>query len=92
MEKVTAIVRDKARKAAALAEQYAPSDPEVDARLRQQAEEEEKIISRTCDELGVEIFEVSSVTSSFDEGAGCRLRFFRSPQTAIVSFQLLQTN
>lgn len=55
---VSGAIREQARKAAALAEQYAPSDPEADARLQKQAEEEEKTIKRTCDELGVEIFEV----------------------------------
>ncbi|OCH95536.1 cysteine proteinase [Obba rivulosa] len=49
----------QARRAAALAEQYTPSDPEADARLRQQAEDEERIIKRTCDELNVELFEIT---------------------------------
>ncbi|GBE82314.1 cysteine proteinase [Sparassis latifolia] len=49
----------QARKAAALAEKFAPADAEGDARLQKEAADEEKTIKRVCDELGVEIFEIS---------------------------------
>lgn len=40
-------------------EKYAPIDPEADARLEKEAAEEESTIKRVCDELGVQLFEVS---------------------------------
>ncbi|KIP09108.1 hypothetical protein PHLGIDRAFT_68237 [Phlebiopsis gigantea 11061_1 CR5-6] len=50
----------QARKAALLAEQYAHSNnPEADARLEQEARDEERIITKTCEELGVRMFEIS---------------------------------
>ncbi|KAI0781011.1 hypothetical protein BD413DRAFT_17930 [Trametes elegans] len=49
----------QARKAAALAETYAPNDAEADARLEQQAKEEEAQIKKTCDELGLTLHEVT---------------------------------
>jgi len=49
----------QARKAAALAEHFSPVDEEGDARLRQEAKNEEKSIKRTCDELGVRIHEIN---------------------------------
>jgi len=49
----------QARKAAALAEQYAPSDADADAKLEREAREEERIITQTCDELGVKMFEIN---------------------------------
>lgn len=49
----------QARKAAALAETFTPIDEEADARLRKEAKDEEKSIKRTCEELGVKIYEVS---------------------------------
>ncbi|EJF65790.1 hypothetical protein BD309DRAFT_848359, partial [Dichomitus squalens] len=48
-----------ARKAAALAEDYAPSDPEADARLQRQQKEEEASIKRVCDELRLQIHEIN---------------------------------
>ena len=48
----------QARKAAALAEKYAPDDADEDARLEKEAKEEERIINQTCDELGVKMHEV----------------------------------
>ncbi|KZT11371.1 cysteine proteinase [Laetiporus sulphureus 93-53] len=51
--------RIQARRAAALAEQYAPSNPEADARLQKEAQEEEKTIKRICDELGLEMYEIT---------------------------------
>ncbi|KAI0082718.1 cysteine proteinase [Panus rudis PR-1116 ss-1] len=49
----------QARKAAALAEKYAPNDAEADARLQREAAEEERIIKKTCEELGVRIHEIT---------------------------------
>jgi len=46
----------QARKA--LAQNHAPTDPEVDARLEREAKEEEASIKETCDKLGVQIHEV----------------------------------
>lgn len=48
----------QARKAAALAEQYAPSDADAEAKLEREAREEERAILQTCDELGVRMVEV----------------------------------
>ena len=49
----------QARKAAALAESYAPTDAEADARLARQAKEEEEGIKRVCEELGLKMHDVS---------------------------------
>ncbi|KAJ3883413.1 hypothetical protein F5051DRAFT_457501 [Lentinula edodes] len=49
----------QARKAAALAESYSPSNLEADARLMQEAKEEESNIRRICDELNVQIYEIN---------------------------------
>jgi len=49
----------QARKAAALVEQYTPSDPVAEARLKKEAEDEERIIKQVCDELGLEIYEIN---------------------------------
>ncbi|KAI0316682.1 hypothetical protein OF83DRAFT_1059950 [Amylostereum chailletii] len=49
----------QARKAAALAERHAPSDPEADARIEREAKEEEADINRICDELGLEMHEIN---------------------------------
>lgn len=49
----------QARKAAALVDKYAPSDPEADARLQKAADEEEASIKRTCDRLRVEVHQVT---------------------------------
>ncbi|RPD66063.1 cysteine proteinase [Lentinus tigrinus ALCF2SS1-7] len=49
----------QARKAAALAESYAPTDTEADARLERQAKEEEENIKRVCEELGLILHEIT---------------------------------
>ncbi|OSD01585.1 cysteine proteinase [Trametes coccinea BRFM310] len=49
----------QARKAAALAESYAPNDAEADARLEREVKEEEEQIKKTCDELGLMIYEIT---------------------------------
>lgn len=49
---------EQARKAAALAEQYAPTDADAEARIEREAREEEQAIMRTCEELGVKMVEV----------------------------------
>ncbi|EIW60454.1 cysteine proteinase [Trametes versicolor FP-101664 SS1] len=49
----------QARKAAALAETYAPTDVEADARLERQAKDEEEQIKKTCDELGLLLHEIN---------------------------------
>ncbi|KAI0709122.1 hypothetical protein C8Q76DRAFT_626497 [Earliella scabrosa] len=50
---------DQARKAAALAESYAPTDTEADARLARQAKEEEEGIKRVCEELGLKMHDIN---------------------------------
>ncbi|ETW86029.1 hypothetical protein HETIRDRAFT_438567 [Heterobasidion irregulare TC 32-1] len=49
----------QARKAAALAQQQTPVDKDADARLERETKEEEKSITRTCNELGVEMHEIN---------------------------------
>lgn len=49
----------QAKKAAALAQNNAPIDPEADARLEREAKEEEVSIKETCDKLGVQIYEIA---------------------------------
>ncbi|CAL1704853.1 unnamed protein product [Somion occarium] len=49
----------QARKAAALAEKFAPTDADADARLQREADEEEKTIKHICEELGVRMFEIT---------------------------------
>lgn len=41
-----------------MAEQYQATDPAADAKLEAEAREEERIINKTCDELGVKMHEV----------------------------------
>ena len=48
----------QARKAAALAEQFAPVNADADAQLEREAREEERVINATCDELGLKMYEV----------------------------------
>jgi OTU domain-containing protein 6 len=49
----------QARKAAALAENYAADDPAAEARLEKEAKDEERDIKRVCNELNVQIHEVT---------------------------------
>ncbi|KIK59873.1 hypothetical protein GYMLUDRAFT_44351 [Collybiopsis luxurians FD-317 M1] len=49
----------QAKKAAALAESYSPSNAEADARLAKEAQQEETDIKRICDELNVQIHEIN---------------------------------
>ncbi|THG97804.1 hypothetical protein EW026_g4260 [Hermanssonia centrifuga] len=49
----------QARKAAALADKFTPVDADADAKLEKEAREEERIINRTCDELGVKMHEIN---------------------------------
>lgn len=46
-----------------MAEQYAPVDAAADARLEQEIEQEKRVIQKTCDELGVQIHEVSTAVA-----------------------------
>lgn len=46
------------RKAAQITEKYAPIDAEADARLEQEAKEEERTINSVCKELGLEMYDV----------------------------------
>ncbi|KAI0670452.1 hypothetical protein C8Q78DRAFT_975623, partial [Trametes maxima] len=48
-----------ARKAAALADSYAPTDAEADARLERATKEEEDQIKKTCEDLGLLLQEVT---------------------------------
>lgn len=50
----------QARKAEKLSKTFSPVDEAADERLKKVAQDEEKSIKRTCDELGVKIYEVSS--------------------------------
>ncbi|KAF9480123.1 cysteine proteinase [Pholiota conissans] len=49
----------QARKAALLAQSYAPDDPALQARLEQEAKEEYAAIQKVCTELGLEIHEIN---------------------------------
>ncbi|KAF9246557.1 hypothetical protein BU15DRAFT_40326 [Melanogaster broomeanus] len=49
----------QARKAAALAQNSAPSNPEMDAQIERETRQEAASIQRTCDELGVQIHEIN---------------------------------
>ncbi|KAJ6630757.1 hypothetical protein B0H10DRAFT_2207800 [Mycena sp. CBHHK59/15] len=49
----------QARKASQLAQAYAPDDPAAEARLQQEAKDEERDIERVCDELNVKIHEIN---------------------------------
>ncbi|KAH9842789.1 uncharacterized protein C8Q71DRAFT_734582 [Rhodofomes roseus] len=48
-----------ARKAAAVADQQAPSNPEQDERLQREAAEEERAVNKVCDENGLGMFEIN---------------------------------
>lgn len=54
----------QARKAAALAENFAPVDKVADEKLKQEAKEEDRNIKRICEELGVRIHEVDNTSQS----------------------------
>lgn len=54
----------QARKAAALAQNCAPSNPEIDAQVDREIKLEATSIKRTCDELAVQIHEVGDLCSS----------------------------
>ncbi|KAF9227968.1 OTU-domain-containing protein [Gyrodon lividus] len=47
------------RKAAALAQNFSPSHPEVDAQIERETKQEAASIKRTCDELSVQIHEIN---------------------------------
>lgn len=53
----------KARKAAALAASQSPDDPAAAAQIEREKQEEERAIKAVCDELGLEMWEVSRMTS-----------------------------
>ena len=58
-ELVTEKAYPKARKVAALAEQQLPTDADADAKLEREAKEEERAIHKICNELGLDMHEVS---------------------------------
>jgi len=49
----------QARKAATLADKYAPTDEVADARIQKEAADEEKTINRLCEQLGVQLHEIT---------------------------------
>ncbi|KAF8921350.1 hypothetical protein CPB85DRAFT_1428347 [Mucidula mucida] len=49
----------QARKAAAMENSYTPDNPEYTAKLELEAKEEETSIKKTCNSLGVEIYEIN---------------------------------
>ena len=53
----------QARRAAALVDQYAPSDADAEAKLEHEAREEERVIMQTCEELGVKMVEVRGLAA-----------------------------
>lgn len=55
----------KARKALKLQSSGPPTDAAADARLEQEARNEERDIKRICDQLGLEMFEVSFLVNLF---------------------------
>jgi OTU domain-containing protein 6 len=58
-ELVTEKAYPKARKVTALAEQQPPTDATSDAKLEREAKEEERTINKICNELGLDMHEVS---------------------------------
>nr|VWO98664.1 PUM-HD domain-containing protein [Ganoderma boninense] len=73
----------QAKKAAALADSYAPNDAEADARIQHQTKEEEANIKRICDELGLQIYEVEDLVHP--EYALFKCWTPRSPQMVTAS-------
>lgn len=49
----------QARKAAALAQHFSPSNPEATAEIEREIRQEAASIKRTCDELGVQVHEIN---------------------------------
>ncbi|GLB34996.1 putative OTU-like cysteine protease [Lyophyllum shimeji] len=49
----------QARKAAAREQTFSPSDPETEARLKKEADDEEKDIDKVCQEKSLQIYEVN---------------------------------
>jgi OTU domain-containing protein 6 len=66
-----------------------PSDPSADAKLEQEARNEERDIKRICDQLGLDMFEVCNRSNR--EGV-CLNPYVRSNRTDIVFLQLWRTN
>lgn len=52
----------KARKATALAEQQPATDASADAKLEREAKEEERAINKICNELALDMHEVSPLS------------------------------
>lgn len=49
----------EARKAAALAEQYAPTDHAAEARIQEEARQEEQVMKQVCADYGLEMHEIT---------------------------------
>jgi hypothetical protein len=81
----------QARKAAALAENFAPVDEVADEKLKQEAKEEERNIKRICEELGVRIHEVDNTSQSALKSL-MPVPLCRSTRMGIVYFQPSETN
>lgn len=54
----------QARKAEAMVEKYAPSDPAADARLQDGIKHEEHVMKQVCDDFGLEMHEVRCATAT----------------------------
>ncbi|KZV91066.1 cysteine proteinase [Exidia glandulosa HHB12029] len=49
----------EARKAAALADKFAPNDADADARLQEEIKNEKRIMEQVCDDYGLELHEIN---------------------------------
>lgn len=55
----TKFLERQARKAAEIAQHYAPDNPQADAQIERETKEEEENINRTCKLLGLELYHVT---------------------------------
>ncbi|KAJ7156020.1 hypothetical protein C8R43DRAFT_998853 [Mycena crocata] len=65
----------QARKAANLAQNYTADDPAAEARLQKEAKDEERDISRVCDELKLQIHEINPDGHCLFSAVADQLRF-----------------
>ncbi|PIL23922.1 hypothetical protein GSI_13673 [Ganoderma sinense ZZ0214-1] len=81
----------QAKKAAALADSYAPNDAEADARIQHQTKEEEANIKRICDELGLQIYEITPDGHCLFSAVADQLQLLGVLPSAAATYQACRT-
>ncbi|KAM5535222.1 hypothetical protein V8D89_011158 [Ganoderma adspersum] len=81
----------QAKKAAALADSYAPNDAEADARIQRQTKEEEANIKRICNELGLQIYEITPDGHCLFSAVADQLQLLGVLPSAAATYQACRT-